>query len=139
MSKDSFKFGPVEPLQKPFRYGDNRVFGIPAGREGVGRHFIYNIDFRQRQAGGDAKIFNNPVKLGVVFEFNRPGVRHREHQFVRIPITQNVRHHGKNHSEIQNAGIAVYLRESPGNEDNECQKPSHQKPGFLDVFVFVRV
>ena len=43
-----------------------RVLGVAARGKSIRRGVLYNIDFRCRQSGGNAKVFYQAVKLGVV-------------------------------------------------------------------------
>ena len=131
---DSFQFIFVKNLPQAGSYRDSRVFLIPTSGESVGRRVVYRINFRYFEPGCDAKIFHYSVKLQILLSLYRPRARHRQDDFVRKPVAEEIHKQAENNGDNDKRRVAVNLREHPANADDNDQKHAHQKPCLADIF-----
>ena len=129
----------VQAREGALRDGHRRVLGVAAGREGIDLHLGRHVDLRHRQARGDAKIFNDVIKLRVVFFFHRLRVRERERDLRGRIITDKRIHNTEDQCENDEARIAVRLRKNIADADHDHKKDREQKPCPADIRRLIRI
>lgn len=53
---------------------------------------------------------------------------------MRVPITEKVRQQTENDSKQQNKITIIVITQKPTYKHYEEEKPSHQKPGFSNIY-----
>ena len=81
-----FQFRFFQAADDAGREADDAVLGIASRRERVERAVFDDIDFRQRQAGGDAQILDEAIDLLVVREGELVRAAHQEHDPIAPPV-----------------------------------------------------
>src|SRR3989338_6398052 len=117
-----FQFLLVQFRKQSLSDCDNGILSIPARSKSIGLRFRNDINSRQRQPCGNAKVLDNSVKFGAVFFFNSLSFSHRQNDFIGIPETRDIHHQAENNSVNQNSLVLENVAYDPAQTDNKNKK-----------------